>query len=72
VDLVTAQVSLEKLATFDADEDIFVMVAHDISLISSIPYFPESLNDWKASHLKERTVWNFVDTTNPAFVFNPT
>ncbi|KAJ7931685.1 beta-lactamase-like protein [Mycena leptocephala] len=72
VDPVTAQVSLEKLATFDADEDIFVMVAHDISLISSIPYFPESLNDWKASHLKERTVWNFVDTTNPAFVFNPT
>ncbi|KAJ7931669.1 beta-lactamase-like protein [Mycena leptocephala] len=72
VDPVTAQVSLEKLATFDADEDIFVVISHDISLRSSIPYFPESLNDWKASHLKERTVWNFVDSTNPGFVFNPT
>ncbi|KAJ6451247.1 beta-lactamase-like protein [Mycena vulgaris] len=71
-DPVTSQVSLEKLATFDADPDIFVVIAHDISLRSSLPYFPASLNNWKASHLKESTVWNFVDTANPAFAFSPT
>ncbi|KAJ6581615.1 beta-lactamase-like protein [Mycena capillaripes] len=70
-DPVAAQISLEKLATFDADPDIFVVVSHDASLRESIPYFPKSLNDWKASHLKERTVWNFVDEANPAFVFSP-
>ncbi|KAJ6591465.1 beta-lactamase-like protein [Mycena vulgaris] len=71
-DPVTSQVSLEKLATFDADPDIFVVVAHDLSLTSSLPFFPASLNDWKASHLKERTVWNFVEKANQAFTFSPT
>ncbi len=70
-DPVTAQVSLEKVATFDADPDIFVIVAHDISLRSSIPLFPAYLNGWKASGLKQRTVWNFIDPTNPTFVFSP-
>ncbi|KAJ7170485.1 beta-lactamase-like protein [Mycena crocata] len=70
-DPVTSQVSLEKIATFDAHPDFFVVIAHDRSLITSLPYFPASLNDWKSSHLKERTVWNFVDQTNPAFVFSP-
>ncbi|KAF7374593.1 Metallo-beta-lactamase superfamily protein [Mycena sanguinolenta] len=51
-DPVTAQISLEKIATFDADPDIFVAVAHDSSLMSSIPYFPAYLNDWQASGLK--------------------
>ncbi|KAJ7696459.1 beta-lactamase-like protein [Mycena rosella] len=71
-DPVTSQVSLEKLATLDADPDIFVIVAHDRSLLSSLPYFPASLSGWKASQLKERTVWNFADKTNPAFIFSPT
>ncbi|KAF7356511.1 Metallo-beta-lactamase superfamily protein [Mycena venus] len=68
---VTSQVSLEKLATFDADPDILVLIAHDISLRSSIPYYPAYLNDWKASNFKERTVWSFVEKTNPASVFTP-
>ncbi|KAJ7469423.1 hypothetical protein FB451DRAFT_983989, partial [Mycena latifolia] len=59
-DTVASQVSLEKLATFDADPDFFVIISHDLSLVSSLPYFPASLNNWKASHLKEQTVWNFV------------
>ncbi|KAJ6591480.1 beta-lactamase-like protein [Mycena vulgaris] len=71
-DPVTSQVSLEKLATFDADPDFFVVVAHDLSLVSSLSFFPASLNGWKASQLKERTVWNFVEKGNPAFMFSPT
>ncbi|KAJ7264165.1 beta-lactamase-like protein [Mycena rebaudengoi] len=70
-DPVAAQVSLEKIATFDADPDVFVVIAHDISLVGSLPLFPKSLNGWKASGLKERTVWNFADTANPAFIFGP-
>ncbi|KAJ7654512.1 beta-lactamase-like protein [Mycena polygramma] len=70
-DPVTSQISLEKLATFDADPDIFVLIAHDVSLREYLPYFPRSLNNWKASQLKERTVWNFVQRGNPAFRFSP-
>ncbi|KAJ6512908.1 hypothetical protein C8R45DRAFT_1088013 [Mycena sanguinolenta] len=70
-DPVTAQISLEKLATFDADPNIFVVVAHDISLRATIPYFPAYLNDWQKSGLKEQTVWSFIDKANPASVFTP-
>ncbi|KAF7335343.1 Metallo-beta-lactamase superfamily protein [Mycena sanguinolenta] len=71
-DPVTAQVSLEKLAKFDADPDILVLVAHDLSLRSYLPYFPAYLNHWKARGLKEANVWNFINTSNPAFIFSPT
>ncbi|KAJ7043670.1 hypothetical protein C8F04DRAFT_1251070 [Mycena alexandri] len=70
-DPVAAQVSLEKIATFDSDPDFFVVVAHDASLQESLPYFPESLNNWKETHLKDNTLWNFANQTNPAFVFSP-
>ncbi|KAJ7759168.1 beta-lactamase-like protein [Mycena metata] len=70
-DPITAEVSGDKVAAFDADPDFFVVVAHDTSLRASLPYFPESLNAWKANQLKEETVWNFVDETNPAFMFSP-
>ncbi|KAJ7116054.1 beta-lactamase-like protein, partial [Mycena epipterygia] len=56
-DPVTAKVSLEKVATFDADPDFLVLIAHDQTLTSFIPYFPASLNDWKASNWKEGLVW---------------
>jgi hypothetical protein len=70
-DPLTSKVSLEKVATFDADPDFLVVAAHDQSLTSSIPYFPASLNDWKAKNRKQNIVWRFVDESNPAFVFNP-
>jgi hypothetical protein len=72
VDPVKAVVSLEKVASFDADPDFFIITAHNISLRSVILYFPAYLNSWKASQLKEKAVWSFIDTANPAFVFSPT
>ncbi|KAJ7776268.1 hypothetical protein B0H16DRAFT_1302337, partial [Mycena metata] len=68
---VSCQVSVEKLAAFDSDPDIFVLASHDISLRAALPYFPASLNDWKAKQLKTKTVWSFLDNTNPVFVFSP-
>ncbi|KAK7025194.1 Metallo-beta-lactamase superfamily protein [Favolaschia claudopus] len=68
---VTAQISLDKLSAFDADPDIFVVIAHDISLRDVLPYFPKYLNDWKKNGLKKQTVWNFVEKANPASVFTP-
>ncbi|KAF7377226.1 Metallo-beta-lactamase superfamily protein [Mycena sanguinolenta] len=71
-DPVTSQVSLDKIATFDADPDFFVVTAHDMSVLSYFTSLPASLDGWKADGLKQRTVWNFVDKLNPAFVFSPT
>ncbi|KAJ7250503.1 beta-lactamase-like protein [Mycena haematopus] len=70
-DPVKAGVSLDKLSTFDADPDFFVVAAHDMSLVSAIPLFPASINGWKESNLKEKVVWNFIDAANRAFAFSP-
>ncbi|KAJ7327607.1 hypothetical protein DFH08DRAFT_816447 [Mycena albidolilacea] len=59
-----------KVALFNADPDFFVITAHNISLRSVILYFPVYLNSWKASQLKEKAVWSFIDAVNPAFVFS--
>ncbi|KAK7055319.1 Metallo-beta-lactamase superfamily protein [Favolaschia claudopus] len=69
-DPIKASVSLDKITSFDADPDFFIVAAHDISIRSAIPYFPEYINDWKASGVKERSVWAFVEASNPAFVFD--
>ncbi|KAJ7043741.1 hypothetical protein C8F04DRAFT_728644 [Mycena alexandri] len=70
-DPITAGISADKVAAFDADSDFLVVAAHDISLRSSLPYFPESLNTWKTNQLKQKSLWNFLDKTNPAFIFSP-
>ncbi|KAJ7103710.1 beta-lactamase-like protein [Mycena crocata] len=70
-DPVKSEVSLAKIATFDADPDFLVVVAHDQTWFGSLPLFPSSINGWKKSGLKERTVWNFADKENIAFRFSP-
>ncbi|KAJ7209133.1 hypothetical protein GGX14DRAFT_566311 [Mycena pura] len=67
-----AGVSLEKVAASDADPDFLVLIAHDLSVRAALPVLPASLRGWKASGLKARTVWNFVDRANPAFMLGPT
>ncbi|KAJ7815495.1 hypothetical protein B0H14DRAFT_3476122 [Mycena olivaceomarginata] len=70
-DPVAGRVSLDKIAGFDADEDFFVVLAHDQSLIGVLPYFPQSLTAWKGTQIKDKALWGFVDQTNPAFRFGP-
>ncbi|KAJ7237523.1 hypothetical protein B0H12DRAFT_1190546 [Mycena haematopus] len=71
VDPVAATVSVDKLAAFDADADFFTIIAHDRSILSTLPYFPASLSTWQADGLKGKTAWLFVDPTNPAFLLSP-
>ncbi|KAF7325111.1 Metallo-beta-lactamase superfamily protein [Mycena kentingensis (nom. inval.)] len=70
-DPVRARVSLDKLATFDADVDVLFVIAHDASIVADLPVFPETLNGWKKRGLKEKIVWRFLEEGNPAFIFSP-
>ncbi|KAJ7146201.1 beta-lactamase-like protein [Mycena epipterygia] len=71
VDPIAATVSIDKLAALDADADFFVLIAHDLSVSATLPFFPASLAGWQAAGLKPATVWQFVDPENPAFLFSP-
>lgn len=62
VDPPTAQDSVKKLENFDADENVFVCVAHDGGLLPVVDWFPNgTLNDWKAKGWKQRSQWGFVN-----------
>ncbi|KAJ7576813.1 beta-lactamase-like protein [Mycena floridula] len=61
--------TLEKLALFDADPDVMVMLAHDGSLIGVIDLFPANLNDWKAKGWKDKVLWAFVDKDKDGYRF---
>lgn len=64
----TARQSITKLQAFDAHPDVLVIIAHDVSLLPLLSFFPEgSLDDWKASGLKEKGRWAFVSSENPGF-----
>ncbi|KAJ7249431.1 beta-lactamase-like protein [Mycena rebaudengoi] len=65
-----ARVSIGKLSDFDANLDIFVVLAHDMSLVPVIDLFPASLNRWKEKGWKKQATWAFVDEKNAAFRFN--
>ncbi|KAF7365237.1 Metallo-beta-lactamase superfamily protein [Mycena venus] len=69
-DTHTARSSIAKMGNFDANKDVFVVIAHDETLPDVIGPFPVLLNDWKAKGLKDRVLWAFVDEANPAFRFN--
>ncbi|KAJ8096389.1 hypothetical protein PM082_011551 [Marasmius tenuissimus] len=68
------QVSIKSqraLSVFDAHKDIFVMAAHDLTLVGIVGLFPEKLNDWKEKGWKEQSIWAFLDEKNRAFRFSP-
>ena len=53
--------TIDTLAAFDADPDIFVIVAHDSSLEGVIDMFPESVDHWKSRGWKDATRWKFLN-----------
>ncbi|KAJ8096363.1 hypothetical protein AAF712_010643 [Marasmius tenuissimus] len=63
--------SQKALGLLDAHKDIFVVVAHDTTLMGVLTLFPETLNDWKEKKWKENTVWTFLEEDNSAFMFSP-
>ncbi|KAJ6584953.1 beta-lactamase-like protein [Mycena capillaripes] len=66
----TARASIAKMTDFDANKDVFVMLAHDESLADVVGPFPVSLNAWQVKGWKKLTTWAFLDDANPAFRFN--
>lgn len=62
VDPVVAQKSVDRLEEFDADENVFVCVAHDGGLVPVCDWFPNgTLNDWKVKGWKEKSKWGFLN-----------
>lgn len=52
--------SVTKLFPLDAQDNIFSMVAHDVTLQDVVDFFPKTVNDWKKKGWKEESFWRFL------------
>ncbi|EMC94885.1 hypothetical protein BAUCODRAFT_565746 [Baudoinia panamericana UAMH 10762] len=59
-DAAEACKSVEKLLPFDAQENIFSVIAHDKSLLDVVDFYPRPANEWKAKGWKEESRWRFL------------
>jgi hypothetical protein len=55
-----AEAAIEKLQGFDALAEVFVVIAHDSSLLDVLPFFPLKLTQWDEIDCKIRGRWLFL------------
>lgn len=61
-DAAEAKRSIDAMVEFDADEDVFVAIAHDPALGEVCEQFPQStMNEWKAKQWKAQAHWHFLN-----------
>ena len=53
--------TVRKIQELDANEEVLVVLAHDLSLRERVPLFPKTVNDWRKLGLKESTRWLFCE-----------
>ncbi|KAJ6486908.1 hypothetical protein C8R45DRAFT_828022 [Mycena sanguinolenta] len=68
-DPATSPDSIHKIEDFDANPDVFVILAHDASMGHLFRPYPAILDQWKAKGWKNEATWAFLEETNPAFRF---
>ena len=62
LDSSIAQESMDRLAEFDASDDVLVAIAHDGGLLDVIDFFPNGMmNEWQAKGWKEKSYWGFLN-----------
>lgn len=60
VSLHEAKDAVNKLEIFDASPDVFVLIAHDTSLLEVLPFFPETITNWDSADFKSDGKWRFL------------
>ncbi|EKJ71428.1 hypothetical protein FPSE_08361 [Fusarium pseudograminearum CS3096] len=45
----------------DAQDNVFFIFAHDMSIMGVVDEFPNTANDWKAKGWREKTRWRFLN-----------
>lgn len=59
-DVPEAEATISKMIDFDENENVFVVLAHDTSLLDVIDFFPKRANEWKEKGWKQTSRWRFL------------
>lgn len=64
-DPLEARESIAKLMEADAYDNIFPVMAHDMSLQGVVDFYPKRANEWLAKGWKEKSRWRFLSSFVP-------
>ncbi|PNS15895.1 hypothetical protein CAC42_8001 [Sphaceloma murrayae] len=53
--------TIDGVKEFDAHDNIFVLIAHDDSVIDHLDLYPKTMNDWHDKGLAKKVRWRFLD-----------
>jgi glyoxylase-like metal-dependent hydrolase (beta-lactamase superfamily II) len=70
--IADARATIKAVQRFDADENVFVVAAHDGSIRGILDSFPNKANDWKLKGLKEKGCWLFLNDFEEALKISGT
>lgn len=59
-DVALATKTVRWLQELDCNENVFVIVAHDATVLDAAPRYPQTLNDWKSRDLGRKLKWAFL------------
>jgi glyoxylase-like metal-dependent hydrolase (beta-lactamase superfamily II) len=59
-DAIVTRNTIDGVTGFDADDNVFVIIAHDGSLTDLIDFYPTPANDWKAKGWGVKGRWRFL------------
>lgn len=51
---------MDKMELFDASPDVFLIIAHDATVLDIVPFFPNTLNGWDVADNKALSTWRFL------------
>jgi hypothetical protein len=52
--------TIRRAQVADAQDNVWLVCAHDTSLVGSMDLFPQSANAWKEKGWKEKVEWKFL------------
>ena len=52
--------TIDELGEFDAQDNVFVNIAHDSSIYDVVDYHPKTANGWKQKGWKQEGTWRFL------------
>ncbi|KAK7216367.1 hypothetical protein V2G26_004370 [Clonostachys chloroleuca] len=65
-----AMKTIKEAQRAEAQDNIFCLFAHDMSILGVVDTFPETANDWKAKGWKEKAFWKFLNDLEVAVAEN--
>lgn len=59
-DAAVATETIKGAQAADARDDVFMILAHDMTIEGIIELFPQSANEWKKKGWKKESMWSFL------------